>query len=279
MATKQLIVASLDPKEAVTSFRPSPKDRHIVELRIVTNASQRQTLTQLFDCCHAYQVRCTQAANELLASFWQTPACQRLLKIMTQGKNKHRTATAKQSYRQLRETHQLHAELPFTKQLVTRVLQQATEAELPNPKKEIPAHIAQRIEYAVWQAANQKLSHPAGRIHYPSYSAFRVIEGKNNHANITFDPRPNEMKLTIDGEAYPVTPLRNSDFVQQQPLLAQAYVAQRTTLGAIHYCRVIRRYVNNHGQIEWGYWLQLVVKGQPPLRKNTPAVATPPAVA
>lgn len=275
MTAEHLLVAASITEEALAVYTPRPAQRHVIELRIMTHRKEQQALTHLFDRCHDYCVRCAHAANQLIEQFRATEAYQTIAAQFAKAQTHHARAVAQAAYKRLREQYRLNQEHPFCQQLVA-TMQQTSQGE------EIPAHIAQRITYAIWQETSRRLANRKGKVRYPSYRDFRVIEAKKNGYNITFDPRPHEMKLRVEGQTYAVRPLRNSDFEARQPQLVQAYVTGgkgQCEPGHIHYCRIIRRLVNHRGQIEWGYWLQLVVQGPPPVRRNTPAVAVQTQVA
>lgn len=264
MINEDLIVASSIREDAIRVSVPQTERCHVVELRIKINREEQVFLTQLFATCYHYHVRCTRAANQLLKQFRAGEDYQELLRSDASAQpNPARQASSAQ-YSELRRKYQLHEEKVFCKQLHTQLQPLFQTEHTP------PSHIAQRIEAAVWRAANHKLKQRRGVLRYPSYSEFRVIEGKNNRANITFDPRPEEMKLRVNGRHFQVVPLRNSDFASRQLALSNAFVSGVKGPGQILYCRIIRRLVNHRGQIEWGYWLQLVVNGVPPKRTNTP---------
>lgn len=275
MIPNELIVASRVSEEVLSGYTPKPAKRHVIELRIITQKEEQSALSDLFSRCYTYRVRYTKVANQLIKRFLDDPDTKQAIQAIQEARSQHETAVSIASYRRVRERYRLHQEHPFREEI-----RKALEgAELSATSMGIPAHVAQSIEYDVYQAASRRLGNRRGKLRYPSLKEFRVIEGKNNETNITFDPRPKEMRLLISGKEYKVAPKRTSDFLERQKELTHAYITHSRESGHIHYCRVIRRLTKNHGRIEWGYWLQLVVEGTPPRRQNTPAVATERSVA
>ena len=268
MTPDELIVASSVSKKAVEACSPVRQDRYVIELRIMTNTHQQQALTALFDRCYAYRVQCTHAANQLISDFWADTDCKEIMQRFTTCKRKHEQAEAYAAYKKLRQQFGLNDSVPFIQKMKPLI-----KETMP------PSHIAERIAYNVYQAASAKLWRCRGKVRYPSKWEFRALASKENGANIQFDPRPKDLEVQIDGQTYPVKPGRTSDFHIRKPELVSAYISGAKTTGHILYCRLHRRLVNNHGQIEWGYWLQLVVQGQLPTRKNTPKPVEQPGVA
>lgn len=117
----------------------------------------------------------------------------------------------------------------------------------------LDANTVQKIATRVWQATATVLFGRGKRVCYQRYDQFLSLEGKTNGSGIRFKDG-----YLIWGKRFKVPAVvRGND-----------RWLQRALQDRVKYCRIIARWHKNH----WGYHLQLVLEGTPPLKPHRKAV-------
>lgn len=117
-------------------------------------------------------------------------------------------------------------------------------------KKNIHSQVARKIAVSVWRAYDKLFNGNGKKIHYKRYGEFNSLEGASNETGIMF--RNNTVIFGKVGKKYFEIPvkIRNTTYEQQ------------AFLNPIAYCRIVRKFVRN----KFKYYLQIVFKGNPPVK-------------
>ena len=138
----------------------------------------------------------------------------------------------------------------------------------------LPSNVSQTLVSDVWKGAAKVLFSTGRRLSEKRPEQFLSIRGKNNSANIVFNPV--SMTLTVCGRTFPVMAKDDAYMRRELSLIRGAYRFEcehgEACKGCIRYCTVVRRLVNDHGTVRWGYWLKVMVDG-PSVGKDRPAPA------
>lgn len=116
----------------------------------------------------------------------------------------------------------------------------------------IGSHVAQKIATDVWKTFSGYLFGTGKNVTFSKWTDFTSIEGKNNATNIVFDRasmcvRVGKMSIAVRGN-------------KRDPYGYETEALSRR----VCYCRIVRKAYPSG----WGYSLQLVLEGNPPIKKK-----------
>ena len=116
-------------------------------------------------------------------------------------------------------------------------------------KDNIDSFTAQKIATTLWKAYDKLFFGNGDRIHYKKYDSLNSLEGKSNNTGIRFK---NDY-LIWNGLDIPVF-IDYDNYYEYQAMQCD-----------ICYCRIVRKFIHNKNH----YYVQIVFKGNPPVKVNT----------
>ena len=130
----------------------------------------------------------------------------------------------------------------------------------------LPTHIAQSIMKDVWSGIEKMLFSNGRNLSIKREHEFLSLRGKCNETAIVFDPiamsvRVGKLVLSVSGS---LDDYQETDLAKMRA----SYLSEKSGNGALPGCirfnKIVRRLVNDHGRIKWGYWLQVTADGPAP---------------
>ena len=116
-------------------------------------------------------------------------------------------------------------------------------------KNNIDSYTAQKIASALWKSYNKLFYGNGKKINYKKFGEFNSLEGKSNKMGIRF----RDNMIVWNGLKIPVI-VDYDNYYECQAIQCD-----------ICYCRIVRKYVRN----KYKFYVQIVFKGNPPVKVNT----------
>lgn len=132
----------------------------------------------------------------------------------------------------------------------------------------LPAPVAQTIVSDIWRGVEKILFSKGKILSVKTERSFLSLRGKSNNSAIVFDP----CTLSVKVGGLPLHVKNRLDGYQREDIarMRVSYLSEKSEgkalPGCIRYCSLVRRLVNDHGTIKWGYWLHVTADGPAPAK-------------
>ncbi len=246
---------------------------HVLELALWTNAYQEHFLGRVFSECRRFRDDLAGNAMHRIMRLRQDVEYRSLLETLSSLKKSGTDASSqlkeiKGRLSAIRTIHGLSNGAQFEK-LVSPARNSYYNTSL------LQSHVAQTLAADVWAGVEKILYSNSKDLSIKREHEFLSIRGKSNETAIVFNPV--QMSVRIGKHLIPVS--GGGDEYQKTDLarIKASYLSEKNGSGALPGCirfnKIIRRLVNDHGRIKWGYWLQVTADGPAPksnfARKHT----------
>ena len=134
----------------------------------------------------------------------------------------------------------------------------------------LPAPVSQTIVSDIWRGVEKILFSKGKKLSAKKEHDFLSLRGKSNDSAIVFDP----CTLSVKIGNLPLHVKNRLDKYQREDLarMMASYLSEKSggpaLPGCIRYCSIVRRLVNDHGTVKWGYWLRVTADGPAPVKAN-----------
>ena len=248
---------------------------HVLELALWTNAYQEHFLGRVFSECRRFRNDLTGSAMHRIMRLRQDAEYRDLVaELSTLSKNGNieeistRTKDIKARLSAIRFSYGLANYSQFEK-TVSPVRNGFYNTKL------LFGVFGQTLAADVWAGVEKILYSNGKDLSAKGEHEFLSIRGKNNETAIVFNPE--QMSVRIGKHLIPVSD--GLDEYQKTDLakIRASFLSEKKGYGPLPGCirfnKIVRRLVNDHGRIKWGYWLQVTADGPAPksnfARKHT----------
>ena len=246
---------------------------HVLELALWTNAYQEHFLGRVFSECRRFRNDLAGNAMHRIMRLRQDVEYRNLLETFSSLKKSGTDASSQLKeirgrLSEIRTVHGLASRSQFEK-----IISPARNSHYNTSLLKSP--VAQTLAADVWAGVEKILYSNGKDLTTKGEHEFLSIRGKSNEAAIVFNPV--QMSVRIGKHLIPVS--GGLDKYQKTDLakIRASFISEKNGSGPLPGCirfnRIVRRLVNDHGRIKWGYWLQVTADGPAPksnfARKHT----------
>lgn len=246
---------------------------HVLELALWTNAYQEHFLGRVFSECRRFRNDLAGNAMHRIMRLRQDVEYRSLLETLSSlRKSDTGTSSKLKEIRgrlsAIRTIHGLASRGQFEK-LVSPVKNSYYNTSL------LQSHVAQTLATDIWAGVEKILYSNGKDLSIKGEHEFLSIRGKSNETAIVFNPV--QMSVRIGKHLIPVS--SGGDEYQKTDLakIRASFLSEKNGYnplpGCIRFNKIVRRLINDHGRIKWGYWLQITADGPAPqnnfARKHT----------
>ena len=246
---------------------------HVLELALWTNAYQEHFLGRVFSECRRFRNDLAGNAMHRIMRLRQDEEYRGLLETFSSLKKSGTDASSqlkdiKARLSAIRAIHGLASRSQFEK-IVSPARNNYYNTSL------LQSHVAQTLAADVWAGVEKILYSNGKDLSTKVEHEFLSIRGKSNETAIVFNPV--QMSVRIGKHLIPVS--GGLDEYQKTDLakIRASFLSEKNGYGPLPGCirfnKIVRRLVNDHGRIKWGYWLQVTADGPAPksnfARKHT----------
>ncbi|MGP6139418.1 hypothetical protein [Jeotgalibaca sp. A127] len=214
----------------------------VVELRLVTHQNEQAVLDKRFTIAERLYNKVLHHARTQLTELYKNRRYQAVLaerRQAIQAKDKKRETACN---KELRDIQKMFG-------LTEYALHSRIGRMRPAYEKHIDSFTAQKIASTVWVSVSSLLYGKGRQVRFKKFGQLDSVEGKTNGSGIRFKgDRVEWNKLVL-----PVKIRENDLFVQES-----------LALHRVKYCRLVRRAFKGGNR----YFLQLVLEGTPPVKRN-----------
>ena len=246
---------------------------HVLELALWTNVYQEHFLGRVFSECRRFRNDLAGNAMHRIMRLRQDLKYRSLLETFSSLKKSGTNASSQLKeisgrLSAIRTIHGLASKGQFEK-LVSPARNSHYNTTF------LQSHVAQTLAADVWAGVEKILYSNGKDLSIKGEHEFLSIRGKSNETAIVFNPV--QMSVRIGKHIIPVS--GGGDEYQKTDLtkIRASFLSEKNGYGplpgGIRFNRIVRRLVNDHGRIKWGYWLQVTADGPAPksnfARKHT----------
>lgn len=246
---------------------------HVLELALWTNTYQEHFLGRVFSECRRFRNDLAGNAMHRIMRLRQDVEYRSLLETFSSLKKSGTDVSSQLKeirgrLSEIRTVHGLESMGQFVK-IVSPARNSYYNTSL------LKSHIAQTLAEDVWAGVEKILYSNGKDLSTKGEHEFLSIRGKSNGEAIVFNPV--QMSVRIGKHLIPVSD--RVDEYQKTDLakIRASFISEKNGYGPLPGCirfnKIVRRLVNDHGRIKWGYWLQVTADGPAPksnfARKHT----------
>ena len=237
---------------------------HVLELALWTNAYQEHFLGRVFSECRRFRNDLAGNAMHRIMRLRQDVEYRDLLETLSSLKKSGTDASSKlkeikDRLSAIRTIHGLASRGQF-KKIVSPARNNYYNTSF------LQSHVAQTLAEDIWAGVEKILYSNGKDLSTKEEHEFLSIRSKSNETAIVFNPM--QMSVRIGKNLIPVS--GGLDEYQKTDLakIKASFLSEKNGYGPLPGCirfnKIVRRLVNDHGHIKWGYWLQVTADGPAP---------------
>ena len=214
----------------------------VVELGLVTHQNEQAVLDKRFKIAEKLYNKVLYHAQTQLTELYKNRRYQDVLaerRLSIKANDKNRVTACNKELQTIQKT------FGMTEYALHAYIGRMREAY----KKHIDSFTAQKIASTVWTSVSSLLYGKGKKVRFKKFGQLESLEGKSNATGMRFKGD----RLEWNGLILPVTMRTNDLFVQES-----------LSLHRVKYCRIVRKAFKGGNQ----YFLQLVLEGIPPVKRN-----------